>query len=148
MNGRCGAVLAAMGICLGIAGCNESGDGRNRVAVSGKVTVEGEPLAKGSVTFRPEGDGAEATGVVENGAFTISAADGPTPGKYKVSAIEATERAEGDKLNNFSIQPQEKPSRTTIGGPLDAEVKAEGENVFPLDFPRVDTSKGTKGRSR
>lgn len=144
---RC-AALAAIGLSLGLAGCLDSGDGLNRVAVSGKVTIEGEPLAKGAVTFRPVGEGAETTGEVEAGTFTIPAADGPTPGKYRVSANETIERPEGDKLNNFTLQPQTKPSRTTIGGPLDAEVKAEGENTYTFDFPRVDVSKGTKGKAR
>lgn len=149
MNGRRTApILAALGLSLGLAGCSDGGDGLPRVAVTGKVTVEGEPLARGAITFRPEGSGAESSGAVEGGAFTIPSADGPTPGKYKVSVTETIERAESDKLNNFTLQPQTKPSRTTIGGPLEAEVKADAENSFTLDFPRVDASKGSKSKAR
>ena len=139
---------AALVLASAVVGCNDAGDGLPRVAVTGKVTVAGEPLAKGAVTFRPDGAGAESTGAVENGSFTIPSADGPTPGKYKVSATESIERAESDKLNNFTLQPQTKPSKTGIGGPLDAEVKAEGENSFTFDFPRVDVTKGSKGKAR
>lgn len=149
MNRRRSARLfAGLGLSLALAGCSDSGDGLPRVAVTGKVTVEGEPLAKGAVTFRPDGAGAESSGAVEGGAFTIPSADGPTPGKYKVSVTETIERAEGDKLNNFTLQPQTKPSKTTIGGPLDAEVKAGGDNAFTFDFPRVDVSKGSKSKAR
>lgn len=145
---RTASLLATLGISLGLAGCTDGGDGLPRVAVTGKVTVEGEPLAKGAVTFRPDGAGAEATGEVVDGIFTIPAIDGPTPGKYKVSATETIERAESEKLNTFTLQPQTKPSKTTIGGPLEAEVKADGENSLSLDFPRVDASKGSKSKSR
>ncbi|MDG3003443.1 hypothetical protein [Paludisphaera mucosa] len=140
--------MAAAGLALALAGCGETGDLLPREPVSGKVTIEGQPLAKGSILFRPAGGGTEAGGEVAEGAFEVARADGPPPGKYQVSVTEAVERPEEDKLNNFSLQPKTKPSKTVIGGPIDAEVKAGGPNAFTFDFPKVDVSKRSKGQVR
>ena len=75
-------------------------------------------------------------------------ADGPTPGKYRVSVTEAMDRPEEDKLNNFTLQPKTKPSKMVIGGPLDAEVAAGKPNSFTFDFKKVDVSKRSKGQAR
>jgi hypothetical protein len=60
-----------------------------RFAVSGKVTYNGTPLAKGAISFVPEeSNGIGATGAVENGAYTLSTGgnnDGARVGKYKVT---------------------------------------------------------------
>lgn len=145
-RGRAPHLAAAF--LLGLIGCEGARDDLPREPVSGKVTIAGEPLAKGSIQFRPAGGGAEAGGIVEAGAFEIPKADGPTPGKYQVTVTEAVERAEEDKLNNFSLQPKTKPAKSAIGGPLDAEVKAGTPNTFSFDFPKVDVSKRSKGQAR
>ncbi|WP_165244853.1 hypothetical protein [Paludisphaera soli] len=141
-------LLATPVLLSALAGCGEPGDDLPREPVSGKVTIEGEPLAKGSILFRPSGGGAEAGGTVEAGAFTIPRVDGPTPGKYQVSITEAVDRPEEDKLGNFSLQPKTKPSKTVIGGPLEAEVKAGTPNEFTFDFAKVDASKRSKNQAR
>ncbi|AMV39047.1 hypothetical protein [Planctomyces sp. SH-PL62] len=143
---RAGALAASL--LLATSGCDSTGDDLPREPVSGKVTIEGEPLAKGSILFRPSGGEAEAGGSVEGGAFEIPRADGPTPGKYQVTVTEAVDRPEEDKLNNFSLQPKTKPSKSVVGGPLEAEVKAGAPNTYTLDFPRVDVPKGLKGKAR
>jgi hypothetical protein len=60
-----------------------------RFAVSGKVTYNGSPLAKGAISFVPEDpNGIGATGAVENGAYILSTGgnnDGARVGKYKVN---------------------------------------------------------------
>src|SRR5579871_4133859 len=61
------------------------------VQVSGKVTVEEEPLEEGTITFIPDPAKGNtsvffATGVVENGAYRVSTEgkDGVPPGWYRV----------------------------------------------------------------
>lgn len=61
---------------------------RPRAAVSGEVTVDGQPLYWGWVTFLPEGD-SPPTAVAyldfnKKGAFEIPAEAGPCPGTYRV----------------------------------------------------------------
>jgi hypothetical protein len=54
--------------------------------VSGKVTVKGQPLAAGTVTFVSQAGPDEkiATGVVKDGAYSVK---GLTPGKYSIAVI-------------------------------------------------------------
>ena len=73
-------------LCLGC------GDGREtRVPVSGMVTVDGEPLKYGSITFMPVKTPGAASrpggGSLEDGRFSVSsytANDGLLKGKYEV----------------------------------------------------------------
>jgi hypothetical protein len=72
--------------------------GAERVAIRGIVTLDGEPLARGSVIFTPiDSPGAPPvvatvfnTGPVR-GEFAVKAARGPTPGRYRVEVrLDAT----------------------------------------------------------
>ena len=77
----CGPVLVLGG------GCG-SGDGLPRQPVAGTVTLDGQPLAEGSIAFQPAdpaGSGVAAGGTIRNGSYSISRADGPTPGAYRVA---------------------------------------------------------------
>ncbi len=146
--GRRIALASALALALG--GCDEARDDLPRQAVSGKVKIEGEPLAKGSIQFRSADGGMEVGGVVKDGAFAIPKADGPVPGKYKVSVTEAVEGAIDPSQGtaaNFSIAPKSKPSTKVVGGPIDAEVKAGGGDAFDFEFQRVDAAQ-SKGRRR
>ena len=87
-----GWILLVFILCL-FGGC---GDGRaKRVPISGVVTVDGTPLAFGSVTFLPESVQSEASragggSLNENGEFKISSFtpnDGLMPGKYSVMIL-------------------------------------------------------------
>ena len=83
------AIVLMPCLLLIAAGC---GDGKGkRIPVSGVVTVQGQPLAHGSVTFMPvnKGDGFRAGGgsLNENGEFQISSFtpnDGLLVGKHTV----------------------------------------------------------------
>jgi hypothetical protein len=72
-----------------VAGCG--GDGATRGAVSGKITLDGKPLASGSILFTPiQGTRGTATGgIIKNGAYQISASTGPAIGWNRVK-IRAT----------------------------------------------------------
>jgi len=79
-------------------GCSgEVGDDKPREPVSGKVTLDGQPLPEGVILFAPAGSdsaGASATGKITNGEFSIPRVEGPVPGSYKVS-ISHTDQPEG-----------------------------------------------------
>src|SRR4051794_33179196 len=69
----------------GLIGC---GDGRpTRVAVSGRVTIDGAPLGRGSIKFVPE-HGRPSAGTIEpDGRFTLTCydgKDGALPGTHRV----------------------------------------------------------------
>lgn len=73
---------------LSLAGCENTG---GKSAVSGSVSLKGEPLNKGTITFLlPEAKTPTAEALIENGKYALPAVSGLLPGKYrvKISAIE------------------------------------------------------------
>jgi hypothetical protein len=68
-----------------LAGC-----GRSAATVSGKVTLDGQPLTKGEIAFYPGENGALVLGSIDgNGNYTLSTgtAKGLAPGKYQVTIV-------------------------------------------------------------
>lgn len=63
------AVVLVVGVCLFAAGCGQK---PKQVAISGKVTVEGEPIDTGFIMFTAA-DGATfvAGGPIENGEYKV-----------------------------------------------------------------------------
>lgn len=83
--------VVAVTACLAIiaaAGCR---DGSGRVAVSGKVRVDGQPLASGVIRFVPAHGSAApvAQAAVENGHYRLDPHHGPFAGPHRVE-IEST----------------------------------------------------------
>lgn len=66
-------------------GCG-GGDGLERVAVSGSVTINGEPVPNGVVRFKPaQGtEGPMASTMITDGQYEIPSDQGPVPGNYEV----------------------------------------------------------------
>ena len=134
------------------AGCG--GDGLERAAVSGKVTLDGQPLAKGDIQFVPkDGDsrGAAWTKVVD-GSYSIPASDGPAPGAYVVSITPQVE-VEGAAP---APSPDEAPGDEGAGdagpsvvytptSPLEATISAGQPNSF--DFG-LTSAKAPRARRR
>jgi hypothetical protein len=61
-------------------------DGLNRQAISGAVTLDGEPLPGGAILFEPAtADAGTAVGTtIRKGFFAIARNQGPVPGRYRV----------------------------------------------------------------
>ena len=82
-------------LCLGC------GDGRPaRVAVSGQVLIDGEPLQQGNIKIVPEGARPSAGTIAEDGRFTLTCYDGNdgvVPGTHRVQ-ISASELLDGSKV--------------------------------------------------
>jgi hypothetical protein len=72
-------------------GCG-SGDALNRQAVSGFVSVDGNPLKHGLIRFEPQGTttGPGVMAEILEGQFCFFKDDGPIPGSHRVE-VEATE---------------------------------------------------------
>ncbi len=85
--------LLAVGLAAVAAGCGDS-DGLSRHSVSGVITLDGQPLPKGWIEFRPQAEGAvtASASLVKDGHYTIPRREGLVPGGYDV-AISAREQA-------------------------------------------------------
>jgi hypothetical protein len=85
---RITSLLVVAALCS-VPGCGESAD---TAPVTGTVTVEGEPLAGGLVSFFPSGGGRAINGTVDaSGAYSVEL---PT-GNYTVIAQASTQLPEG-----------------------------------------------------
>ncbi len=105
---RClGLAAAACFILASAAGCG-GGDPLQRQAVSGTVTFKGQPLDKGTITFLPADSQSKAQpggATVANGQFSLPAAQGLAPGKYRVqisSPVGGEEPAAGEAPGDSS----------------------------------------------
>jgi hypothetical protein len=77
--------LMALASLAAILGCGDS-DASSRAAVQGSVTLDGQPIAEGSITFFPTGTtaGPSAGGTIENGRYSIPRANGVVVGQNRV----------------------------------------------------------------
>ncbi len=68
-----------------LAGCG-SGDGRERIPVSGTVTYQGQPVANGEIRFQPiEGTKTSPSGAtIKDGQYKVTARGGLPVGKFCV----------------------------------------------------------------
>lgn len=122
-------VLALLPVAvLALVGC-----GPGWGSASGTVTLDGELLKDGVISFHPDGGGATAYGTVKDGAFSIATGqqDGLTSGKYKVTVSASTIPKEGTTETAKLITPAKyaKPASTD----LEADVKP-GPNSFKFEM--------------
>ncbi len=134
---RMARVLCWFGVVL-LAGCG--GDGSGRVPLSGTVAVDGQPLERGEIAFVPQSGTAGPTigTAIERGGFSVSRAEGPTPGTYRVE-IRAT-RPTGRKIPDEFRPPPDNlvdeieqfiPRRYNVDSELTVQVDSKPE---PLTF--------------
>jgi len=124
-----------------MAGCGPSGDSRQ--AVRGTVTLDGQPLAEGIISFRPAPgtSGNTAGGAIRQGRFELPAERGLPPGEYvvQIQSYERTGRTvdtTDDPLGGPAA-PERVPIRFRQTGQLKATVVADGENVFKFKLTRA-----------
>jgi len=140
---RCAAwgILSFPAIVM-LCGCGSSGP--QRAAVEGAVSLNGQPLAAGMVTFVPMGDPKKPSGPsvparVKNGVFKLSAYEGPVVGQNRI-LIEATDYLgfPVDDEQAFAKNVMEKgplpkqpvPEIYNTKSTLKEEVKAGGPNKY------------------
>lgn len=123
--------------CLGalawICGCGA--DPLGRQPVSGKVTLDGAPLEKGSIGFQPVEGGITSSGaVIAQGAYTISREKGLPPGKYRV-VINAIKPGTGQ----VELPPGGMPGDEVEGKPAEELIPPEW-NTESKQFVEVSSS--------
>lgn len=127
----CAVALAVL--CL--TGCEDTG---GKVGISGAVTLQGQPLDKGTIDFfEPEAMQRTAGAPIENGKYSLPAMKGLLPGKYrvKISAIEAFDISPAEYAAGKKAPPPKEriPAKYNVQSQEFIEVQKAGKNQF--DFP-------------
>ena len=82
------ALIFAAGLFAAVlAGCDDGFPARS--AVWGEVTVDGDPLPAGTITFTPTAGGPRASGRIVGGQYDLAAAAGPPVGPCRVAIVAA-----------------------------------------------------------
>lgn len=149
------ASLALVSLFLISPGC---GDGPALVPVTGKVTLDGEPLEGANLSFVPvEGNkvstpGADVTGPKGNFSMTYNGRSGLSPGKYKVLISKTVEvESKGKDISpifakaSFEKQLMGLTKETIPPQKFEREVEVPegGASDFALDF-KSESKKGKK----
>ncbi len=133
-------MLATVGLFLAVpfVGCSDDNP-LGRLALSGRVTLDGGPLDQGNIEFHPLDGGVPSGGTITNGSYSIPAQEGLPPGKYRVA------------IRDF-VSPPEMPPGHSPGMPLPpsppakvpdewnsksehtVEIKKEGPFEFDFDI--------------
>lgn len=136
MYTRC-LVWIAVGLAvLALAGCG-GGDALQRQAVSGTVTFKGQPLDKGTITFLPADPQAKASpggATIANGQFSLPAAQGLAPSKYRVqisSPVGGVEPGAGEAPGESEKLAEERiPASWNTESKHEITVEKGGANKF------------------
>lgn len=127
----------ALGLHAGCGGSNPLG----RKAVSGTVTLDGAPLASGSIEFTPlgGGGGVSSGAVIEEGKFEIPAESGLPVGRYRVSIVDNPPAAPlpAGHMPGDDLPPQPKPRippSWNQNSTQEIEVTEKGPNRFDFSI--------------
>ena len=124
-------------------GCGSS-DGLNRQAISGKVTLDGDPLTSGAILFEPTSkDSGTAVGAtIRQGSFAVSRAEGPVPGSYRVRVYASTRKqappAKGQTDRTPRPMVERLPPHYNTRSELRAEVVADRVNRYRFDLDSIE----------
>jgi len=144
------AGLVLLAALLAVPGCADSHGGR--VAVSGKVTVKGQPLKDASISFEPlDGQDTRGGGGVADGAYAIPRDAGLKPGKYlvRLSAGDGKTPAGGDEAGGPGgstniVSVDLIPPDYGVSSTQKVTVTAAGPNAFDFDLPALNSPKPRK----
>jgi len=97
-----------------------------RVDVKGKVTIDGEPLSWGTVTFTSDIPGSPVAGAIaRRGAYSIPASRGPAVGRNTLTI---------KTMGDIEPQPTIKDAKVLSDGEIVVEVQSDRPNVFDIDL--------------
>jgi hypothetical protein len=147
------SVSTAVGLaCLCAAACSDPYAGR--YAVSGTVTLAGQPLDAGAVVFEPlDGQGTQATAPVAAGSYRIPREQGLKAGRYRVrlsapdgkTTVNEEEAGGPGGTANVTFADLIPPDWSTQSK-HEVTVEAGGTNEFPFAVPNRATPGKRKQR--
>lgn len=137
--------LLAISLIASLLGCGND-PSLPRSAVSGTVTLDGEPLASGTIRFVPIGEttGPKTTLRIEAGSFAAVQKQGPIIGRHRIE-IDSTDTGGMQMDDEHAIQRLRSSGIRRIAvvhvppwynqsSMLEESVMSERPNVFPFDL--------------
>jgi hypothetical protein len=124
--------------CL-TAGCGSS-DGLNRQAMTGRVTLDGQPLKNGAILFEPatQQSGTAVGATIREGSFMISKDQGAIPGSYRVRIYASSEKqappAKGQTERTPRPMIERLPAQYNAQTQLRADVAVKPINKYRFDL--------------
>ena len=124
------------------AGCNDPSnvaDTLPRKAISGTVTLNGQPLAQGVIQFDPTPENKPPTtmavGEIKDGKYAIQLAQGPVQGNYKVSISSRPPVVIGTEPGELPKPvPEKVPAIYNTKSTLTKEITAEAVQILDFDL--------------
>jgi len=133
----CGLAIGVLAWAVCLAGCGQDTGGR--LAISGRVNLQGTPLETGTVEFVSTDGAYQSGGAITKGTYAVPAAKGLPPGKYtvRISAIRETSPVPtgppGPEAVKHQVQDLVPPEYNALSK-LTAEVQAGARNHFEFDL--------------
>lgn len=132
------SILPLLGLGL-IVGCGGVENELGRKAISGKVTLDGQPLDHGSIAFEPLSDsGVRSGSTITDGAYSVEELKGLPPGEYRVriNSAESTgpepEGAPGEPTQNVS--KERVPATWNSRSEEKVTITDDSDNTFNFDI--------------
>ncbi len=124
-----------------LSGCGNSGP--KLVPVSGRITIDGQPLPRGSISLRAESTWDQPTGSIDaDGKYVVytKGRAGAPPGRYRVVvfATEAAHDAEGKAHPGLPVSIVPALYNDPATTPLKIDVTLQSRAPFDLELSRHD----------
>lgn len=132
-------VIGVVVACVLLVGCQrQSYKGPKRYPLSGKITFDGQIVDAGNISFLPEsGEARVSGGIIKDGAYSVSEADGANAGPYRVEIHwhKKTGRQFRDSAVDALLDERKEglPEKFHAQSSLKAEVSAQATN-FDFDL--------------
>jgi hypothetical protein len=139
-SGRTNRLLCLLALTLAAVLLGGCGDRSGRQGIDGTVSLDGKPLEKAQISFRPQsGTTSPSAGAnVVSGKFSIAPEQGLLPGKFRVEITAS--RLSGKKApapltgEMITIEEQYLPAKYNQQSQLEAVVGANGLNHFDFSL--------------
>ncbi|MEA1952719.1 MAG: hypothetical protein U9N87_15160 [Planctomycetota bacterium] len=125
-----------------LPGCGSSGNGPVREAVHGRVTLDGQDVAQGSIVFTPSGGnkGMVTGGTIKDGRYELSAKNGPVVGtnRVEIRSVKKTGRKVPAPMGNPGDMADESvegiPPQYNSRSTLEVDVESGGDNEHNFEL--------------
>jgi len=118
-------------LLLILSGCAPAANQFSRVSVEGMVTLDGEPLESGNITWLPVTDGPVVSGTILDGQYQIEQSQGPAAGEYRVEidAVRPTGNKVPDTVGDKLVDEyaNQVPDRYNRNSELKVTIKSNGD---------------------